>query len=36
MGLLYEHSITAVVVFCVLLQLGALPVLLRVRTMSTK
>src|SRR5262249_55303015 len=33
MGLLYDHSITAVVVFCVVLQLMAVPVLLKVRTM---
>lgn len=33
MGVLYDHSITAVVVFCVVLQLMAVAVLLKVRTM---
>jgi predicted MFS family arabinose efflux permease len=36
MGLLYDRSITGVVVFCVLLQIGAVSVLLKVRTMSSK
>lgn len=33
MGIVYDHSITAVVVFCVALQLLAVPVLLRVSAM---
>jgi MFS family permease len=33
MGLLYDISITGVVIFCLALQLGALPVFLRVRNM---
>ena len=31
MGLLYEHSVVAAVVFCVVLQMMALPVLIAVR-----
>lgn len=34
MGVLYDHSITAVVIFCLLLQLGAIPVFLKVKSMA--
>ena len=34
MGILYDISITAVVVFCVALQLAALPIFLKVKTMA--
>jgi predicted MFS family arabinose efflux permease len=34
MGVLYDWSVTAVVVFCVLLQLLAIPVFLKVRNLG--
>jgi MFS family permease len=36
MGVLYDHAITAVVVFCVLSQLAAIPLLLKVRNMLNR
>ena len=31
MGILYDHSVTATIVFCVALQLAAVPIILAVR-----
>jgi hypothetical protein len=30
MGILYDHSITAVIVFCVIVQLTAIPLLIKI------
>ncbi len=34
MGFLYDHSVTAVVIFCLVLQLAAIPVFLKVKRMA--
>jgi hypothetical protein len=34
MGILYDHSVPGVVVFCVVAELAAVPLILRVRTIT--
>jgi predicted MFS family arabinose efflux permease len=36
MGMLYDHSLTALVVFCIVLQLAAVPIFGKVRRMSLR
>jgi hypothetical protein len=35
MGILYDHSIAAVIAFCVIVELAAIPLLVKVRRQAT-